>query len=217
MQEAENRRGGESENVSQERRHASTTQEAPNNWLQLTASRLRGAPAASAMIEGLVEIRLRWRCEACGGPRIEGRSPTRVRPEVVGIGAMWPGHQPGEPHHHPGEDDPRHYALDFVPLATLRTLPLRLDPVMLVQVEPPGAVSLETVRTLPAPDTMQLALLTALFDEFTYYGSPEARDQEFADLRREDEAPEEGGNITPQQLREELEARRRLDLPEETR
>jgi hypothetical protein len=30
-----------------------------------------------------------------------------------------------------------------------------------------------------------------------------------ADLRREDEAPEEGGNITLQQLREELEARRR--------
>jgi hypothetical protein len=55
-----------------------------------------------------------------------------------------------------------------VPLATLRPLPLRLDPVMSVQVEPPGGGALETVRTLPAPDTTLLALLGALFDEFTY-------------------------------------------------
>ncbi len=170
---------------------------------------LRAAPAKAESNEGLVEIRLRWRCEAWGGPRIEGRSSTRVRLEAVGVGAIWPGYQPGEPHQRPGDDEPRHYALDFVPLASLRPLPLRLDPVMAVEVEPPGAVSLETVQTLPAPDTTLLELLGALFDEFTYYGSPEARDQELADLLREDEGPEEGGHITLQQLREELAARRR--------
>jgi hypothetical protein len=178
---------------------------------------LHTVPANPGSDEGLVEIRLSWRCEAWGGPRIEGRSPTRVRLDVCGIGAVWPGYGPGEPHHRPGDDEPRHYALDFTPLATLRHLPLRLDPVMSVQVEPSGGGALETVQTVPAPDTTLLALLTALFDEFTYYGSPEARDQELADLLREDEEPEEGGNITLQQLREELEARRCLGLPEESR
>jgi hypothetical protein len=74
---------------------------------------------------------------------------------------------------------------------------------MPVGVTPPDAVSLETVRTLPAPDARLLALLAALFDEFSYYGSPEARDQELADVRREEE---EGERITLQQLREAREA-----------
>ena len=176
---------------------------------------LRAAPPDAGADEGLVAIRLSWRCEAWGGPRIEGRSPTLIRLDVCGIGAIWPGYRPGERHHRPGDDEPRHDALDFTPLATLRHLPLRLDPVMPVEVELPSGGALETVQTLPAPDTTLLELLGALFDEFTYYGSPVARDQEFADLLREDEAPEEGGHITLQQLREELEARRRLDLPEE--
>jgi hypothetical protein len=103
----------------------------------------------------------------------------------------------------------RDYAIPLTPLATLRSLPLRLDPVMPVAVAPPGAVILETVQTLPAPDTTLLALLTALFDEFSYYGSPEARGQELADLLHEDEAPEAGDRITLEQLRAEREARRR--------
>jgi hypothetical protein len=178
---------------------------------------LRTAPPAEGSDNGLVEIRLRWRCEAWGGPRIEGQSSTLIRLDVCGIGAIWPGYRPGEPHHRPGDDECRNYALDFTPLARWRPLPLRLDPVMPVAVAPPGAGPLETLQVLPAPDTTLLALLTALFDEFSYYGSPEARDQELADLLREEEEPEEGEIITLQQLREELEARRRLGLPEETR
>jgi hypothetical protein len=178
---------------------------------------LRTAPPDEGSDDGLVEIHLHWRCESWGERSADGRSSTFIRLEVSGIGSVWPGYRPGEPHHRPGDDEPRHYALDFTPLATLRHLPLRLDPVMSVQVEPSGGGALETVQTVPAPDTTLLALLTALFDEFTYYGSPEARDQELADLLREDEEPEEGGNITLQQLREELEARRCLGLPEESR
>jgi hypothetical protein len=51
--------------------------------------------------------------------------------------------------------------------------------------------------------------LTALFDEFSYYGSPEARDCELAELLQEDEAPEAGERLTRQPLREAREARRR--------
>jgi hypothetical protein len=153
---------------------------------------LRTVPANTGSDEGLVEIRLRWRCEAWGGPHIEGRSPTLICPEVVGIGAIWPGYRPGEPHHRPGEDEPRHYGLDFTPQARLRPLPLRLDPVMPVAVAPTGAVILETVQTLPAPDTTLLALLTALFDEFSSYGSPEARDRKLIELLHEDEELEAG-------------------------
>jgi hypothetical protein len=91
---------------------------------------LRTAPVKAESDEGLVEIRLSWRCEAWGGPGIEGQSPMRVRLEVVGVGAIWPGYRPGERHHRPGDDESRHFALDFSPLATLRPLPRRLDPVM---------------------------------------------------------------------------------------
>jgi hypothetical protein len=178
---------------------------------------LRAAPADIGSDNGLVEIRLCWRCESWGGTSVADRSPTFIRLDVFGIGAVWPGYRPGEPHHRPGEDEPRRYAIPFMPLAALRHLPLRLDPVMAVAVEPLGGGALETVQTLPAPDTTLLALLTPLFDEFSYDGSPAARDQELADLRREDEEPEEGGTITLPQLREELEARRRLGLPEEAR
>jgi hypothetical protein len=170
---------------------------------------LRTAPPDEGLDNDLFEIWLRWRCESWGRPSIEGRSPTLIRLDVCGIGSIWPGYRPGEPHHRPGDDERRDYALDFTPLASLRPLPLRLDPVMPVAVAPPGAVILETVQTVPAPNTTLLALLTALFDEFTSYGSPAARDQELADLLREEEEPEEGERITLQQLREELEARRR--------
>jgi hypothetical protein len=178
---------------------------------------LRAAPANAGAGEGLVEIRLRWRCESWGGPSADGRSSTVVRLDVCGIGAVWPGFRPGEPHYRPGEDERRHYAIPLTPLARLRHLPLRLDPVMPVQVAPPAPGALETVLSLPAPDTTLLALLTALFDEFAYYGSPEARDRELADLLREDEAPEEGERLPRQPLRAAREARRRLGLPEEAR
>jgi hypothetical protein len=59
------------------------------------------------------------------------------------------------------------------------------------------------VQTLPSPDTTLLALLTALFDECSYYGSPEARDQALADLRREAEEPKDGERLTRQRLRED--------------
>jgi hypothetical protein len=111
---------------------------------------LRAAPAKAESNEGLVEIRLCWRCESWGGPSIEGRSPTLVRLDVFGIGAVWPGFRPGEPHHRPGEDERRHYGLDFAPLATLRPLPLRLDPVMPVKVASPDAGVPEPVLSLPA-------------------------------------------------------------------
>jgi hypothetical protein len=133
---------------------------------------LRAAPADRGSDEGLVEIQVRWRCESWGGPSMGGRSPTLVRAEVFGIGAVWSGYLPGEPHHREGAEAPRDYAVPFTPLATLRPLPLRIDPVMPVTVAPPGAVILETVQTLPVPDTTLLALLTALFDEFSSYGSP---------------------------------------------
>jgi hypothetical protein len=160
---------------------------------------LRAAPATAGADEGLVEIRLRWRCESWRGLSAAGLSSTLVRPEVVGIGAVWP----GEPYHREGVEARRDYAIPFTLLATLRHLPLRLDPVMLVQVEPPGAGALETVLSLPAPNTTRLALLAALFDEFSSYGSAEARDRELAELLHEDEAPEDGERITLQQLREE--------------
>jgi hypothetical protein len=169
---------------------------------------LRAAPAKAGSDEGLIEIRLRWRCESWGGPSADGRSSIFIRVKVSGIGAVWPGFRPGERHHREGVEARRDYAIPFTPLARLRHLPLRLDPVKPVAVAPPGAVILETVQTLPAPDTTLLALLTALFDEFSSYGSPDARDQELADLLHEEE-PEEGEIIRLQQLREAREARRR--------
>jgi hypothetical protein len=170
---------------------------------------LRAVPADAGSHNGLVEIRLGWRCESWGAPTADGRSSTFIRVQVSGIGAVWPGYRPGERHHREGVEARRDYAIPLTPLATLRRLPLRLDPVMPVHVKPPGAGAMETVQTLPAPDTTLLALLTALFDEFAYYGSPEARDRELAELLQEDEAPEEGEPITLQPLREEREARRR--------
>jgi hypothetical protein len=103
----------------------------------------------------------------------------------------------------------REYAIECTPLATLRPLPLRLDPEMPVRVEGPAAAVPETMMVLPAPQTTLLALLMALFDECSMYGSPAARDLELAELLRDDEAPGEGKAITLQQLREELEAKRR--------
>jgi hypothetical protein len=111
---------------------------------------LRAAPAKAGSDEGLIEIRLRWRCESWGGPSADGRSSIFIRVKVSGIGAVWPGFRPGEPHHRPGEDKRRHYGLDFAPLATLRPLPLRLDPVMPVKVASPDAGVPEPVLSLPA-------------------------------------------------------------------
>jgi hypothetical protein len=85
--------------------------------------------------------RARWRCESWGAPTADGRSSTCIRAKVSGTGAIWPGYRPGEPHHRPGDDEPRHYALDFTPR------PPCLDLVMPVEVAPPGAVILETVQT----------------------------------------------------------------------
>jgi hypothetical protein len=80
---------------------------------------------------------------------------------------------------------------------------------MAITVEGPAAASPQEVWSLPAPETTLLDLLAALFDECSREGSPEARDREWAELIRDDEAPGEGEAITLQQLREELEAKRR--------
>ena len=168
----------------------------------------RAAPADAGADAGLVEIRLCWTCASWGAPSAAGRSATVVRLEVVGLGAVWSGARPGAPHGRAGAAPRRDDALDDAPLDSLRHLPLRLDPVRLVQVAPPGAGALETVQVLPAPDTTLLALLTALFDEFSCYGSPEARDRDWAERRREAEAPGDGDTLTLQPLREAREARR---------
>jgi hypothetical protein len=67
----------------------------------------RAAPAGHGSGEGLVEIRLRWRSEAWGGPHTARWSPTVVRLDVCGIGPIWPGFRPGERHYRPGDDERR--------------------------------------------------------------------------------------------------------------
>jgi hypothetical protein len=162
---------------------------------------LRAGPAAAGADGGLAEIRLRWQCESLAARPRARPWPTWIRLDVSGIGAVWPGFRPVEAR--------RDYAIEFTPLATLRPLPLRLDPEMTVRVEGPSAADPETRPSLPAPETTLLDLLAALFDECSFYGSPEARDREFAELVREDDPSEEGEAITLQQLREELAAKRR--------
>jgi hypothetical protein len=170
---------------------------------------LRAGPAAAGADGGLVEIRLRWWCESRTARTGARPWPTWIRLDVSGIGAVWPGFRPGEPHHREGMEPRRDDAIEFTPLATLRPLPLRLDPEMMIRVEGPTTASPETLPSLPAPATTLLDLLAALFDECSFYGSPEARDREFAKLVREDDPSEEGEAITLQQLREELAAKRR--------
>jgi hypothetical protein len=153
---------------------------------------------------GLVEIRLAWRCESLAARTGAGSWPTWLRLDVDGIGAIWPGFRPGEPHHREGVEPRRDYAIECTPLAILRPLPLRLDPMMPITMEGPDAATPQEVLSLPAPETTLLALLAALFDEFSREGSPEARDREWAELLSDDAAPGEGEGITLQQLREEL-------------
>ena len=155
----------------------------------------------------LVAIQLAWRCVCWGDHAIGGHSPTQVSLEVLGIGDLWSSCRPGGPGYREGAPERRDYALDFTPLARLRHLPLRLDPVMLVQVTGPSAAWPETIRSLPAPETTLLDLLAGLFDEFSCYGSPEVRDREWAELLQEDDEP--GERITLQQYLAEREARRR--------
>jgi hypothetical protein len=169
----------------------------------------RTGPADTSADGGLVEIRLRWQCESWAAHTGARPSSTWIRLDVYGVGAIWPGFRPGEPNYREGEEARRDYAIEFTPLATLRPLPLRLDPEMTIRVEGPAAASPETGLSLPSPETTLLDLLAALFDEFSMYGSPEARDREFADLVREDDPPGEVEGITLQQLREELAAKRR--------
>jgi hypothetical protein len=175
---------------------------------------LRREPEDRASDDGaseasLVAIHLTWRCVCWGDHAIGGHSPTQVSLEVLGIGDLWSSCRPGGPGYREGAPERRDYALDFTPLATLRHLPLRLDPVMEVQVAGPSAAGPETIRSLPAPETTLLDLLAGLFDAFTHEGSLEARDREQAELMREDEEPEPGEWITLQQYLVEREARRR--------
>jgi hypothetical protein len=170
---------------------------------------LRAAPADAGADGGLVEIRLHWQCESLTARPGAWPWPTWIRLDVSGIGAVWPGFRPGEPHHRERVEPRRDYAIECTPLAALRPLPLRLDPEMVIMVEGPTTASPETVASLPAPETTLLDLLAALFDEFSMYGSPEARDREWAELLRDDEAPGEGKWITLQQVREALAAKRR--------
>jgi hypothetical protein len=137
-------------------------------------------PAAAGADGGLVEIRLAWRCESWAARPGARPWPTRIRLDVYGVGAVWPGFRPGEQHHREGVEPRREYGIEFTPLATLRPLPLRLAPVMTLTVEGPAAVP-ETRSSLPALEMTLLALLTALFDECSTYGSPEARDREWAE------------------------------------
>jgi hypothetical protein len=169
----------------------------------------RAAPPDDRTGNGLVEIRLRWRCWSSVAPPGAPPWPTWLRLDVDGIGAIWRGFRPGEPHHREGVEPRRDYAIECTPLAILRPLPLRLDPVLAISVEGPDAPSPQEVLSLPAPETTLLALLAALFDEFSREGSPEARDREWAELLSDDAAPGEGEAITLQQLREELASKRR--------
>ena len=169
----------------------------------------RAVPPDAGTGAGLLEIRLHWRCESCASRTGARPWPTWIRLDVDGIGAIWRGFRPGEPHYREGVEPRREYAIEFTPLAILRPLPLRLDPVMAITVEGPAAASPQEGLSLPAPETTLLDLLAALFDEFSFYGSPEARDREWAELLSDDEAPGEGEGITLQQLREELASKRR--------
>jgi hypothetical protein len=169
----------------------------------------RTVPPDAGSNNGLVEIRLRWRCESYASRTGARPWPTWIRLDVDGIGAIWPGFRPGEPHHREGVEPRRDYAIECTPLAILRPLPLRLDPVMPITVEGPDAAPPQEALSLPAPETTLLALLAALFDEFSREGSPEARDREWAELLSDDAAPGEGEAITLQQLREELASKRR--------
>jgi hypothetical protein len=173
---------------------------------------LRPVPDDRASDDGaseasLVAIQLAWRCVCWGAQAIGGRSPTGVSLDVSGIGDLWPSCRPGGPGYREEAPERRDYALNFTPLARLRHLPLRLDPVMAVQVAGPSAAGPETVASLPAPEMTLLDLLAGLFDEFTREGSPKAREHEWAELLREDDEPREG--ITLQQYLAEREARRR--------
>ena len=169
----------------------------------------RAVPPDADTSAGLLEIRLRWRCESWATRTGARPRPTWVGLDVDGVGAIWSGFRPGEPHHREGVEPRREYAIEFTPLAILRPLPLRLDPVMPITVEGPAPASPQTGLSLPAPETTLLALLAALFDEFSFYGSPEARDRELAELLSNDEASGEGEGITRQQLREQLASKRR--------
>jgi hypothetical protein len=140
----------------------------------------RPVPPDDRTGNGLVEIRLRWRCWSSVAPPGAPPWPTWLRLDVEGIGAIWRGCRPGEPHYREGVEPRRDYAIEFTPLAILQPLPLRLDPMMAISVEGPAAVP-ETRSSLPALETTLLALLTALFDECSTYGSPEARDREWAE------------------------------------
>jgi hypothetical protein len=102
----------------------------------------------------LVAIRLAWRCVCWGEQAIGGRSPTQVSLDVSGIGELWPSCRPGGPGYQAGAPERRDYALDCTPLATLRHLPRRLDPVMAVQVAGPSAAWPETVASLPTSDKL---------------------------------------------------------------
>ena len=129
-------------------------------------------------------IRLFWSCEY--DPLTETRWPpaTSLWLHVDGIGDTWKDCKLGGPLYEEGKDYAHcnRYAIEMIPLYQLRHLPLRIDPLMTVHPHLTANPS-DVVLQIPAPGVTLLQLLYHLFWESSFFGTPENRDAERAELQ----------------------------------
>jgi hypothetical protein len=131
-------------------------------------------------------IRLFWECEYDAPAEDRWPPATSLWLHADGVGDTWEDCRPGGKFYEEGKDVSRcnRYAIEMTPLYALRDLPLRIDPIMIVQpslTERGDQAPLE----IPAPDVTLLQLIHALFWELSFFGTPEKRDATREELRQQ--------------------------------
>lgn len=135
-------------------------------------------------------LRLSW---CCSYGNFEDEKWTSITLDVDAVGDIWEDYQPGGSCYEEGKDysDCNRYGISFLPLYNLRDLPIRINKEMSVYNE----LKYEESITLEAPIVRLIDLLYALFWEFSFYGSPDQRDDIFDGIKGQVEEIKKENNI----------------------
>ena len=106
-----------------------------------------------------------------------------MRLEVDAIGEVWDDYQLGGQFYVEGKDvsDLTHWVISFSPLHEMRDLPIKIEDEMYWYKEFEHPMTEKNF--CPAPAVTLMDLIYSLFWEFSFYGSPEARNELSEDLK----------------------------------
>jgi hypothetical protein len=127
---------------------------------------------------------LRWRCEYDRPGDTRRPHASSLQLDVYGVGNTWEEYKPDGQWYEEGRDvsDCNAYAIEMSPLYELRHLPLRIDPTMTIA----RRAELEKERLeISAPPVTLVQLVHALFWELSFFGTPEQRDAQRAELEEQ--------------------------------